>query len=192
MVKPVTQFMTRYLVQEYDTEVMKYAARHHGDFTDELSALSELCGPGVAPPLERPVIPDRAWREENEPKADLVAARTAFRYENHAHPRLGELHAFYLSDIDPDLPERRLRQLIYVADEGKGFLVIARYALCERCRGTGQTGGSTCPECAGSGWRREAGEDLSAPGRLVEATNFEVPPHPDDLPAWEALQRRVP
>lgn|GEM_PF-6126101 len=192
MMDAAIDFMHRYLLKEYDTGMMMYTAEDYFRFEVELYELQELCLERVASSFRRPVEVNQAWLDAHAEKADRLSLRTIFLIRHLVHPSQRDVFAFYLSDNDPDLPMRRLRQCLYVAELGSTWLAIARYGLCDRCHGTGKLDGTGCADCQGAGWRHEAGKDLSGPVQVRETRIMDQPPHPEDREAWEALVKSVP
>lgn len=185
--KDVIEFLGEYLLQEFDTEVLGHADPGSGSHMEAFAKFYDLCTEAVCRRLADTPDLDEAGYKALEEKADLLFSRRLYLIKHYTHRSLGDLYAFYVSDNDPDLPERRLSQCIYIADLGEGLRVIALYTLCSRCHGTGRHEGRKCAECGGSGWRRWAGQDLAKPGKLQAARIIGPPPHADDREAWEAL-----
>lgn len=67
---------------------------------------------------------------------------------------------------------------LFVAKEGGGLKIVARYLACPECDATGTIGGKACRDCKGSGWSvRETGKaiDFASLGKPTATKRLHKP-----------------
>jgi hypothetical protein len=169
MMEDVVHFIQNYVCHEYEVMIQIRTEADVDRLTTNLNNLNQFFR-GLNSGLH--VSSSRKIENRND-VIEQLQPRVLFKVEQYNHPTLGQLFRVYVSS--PFQGDNSYFTNFFVADTDDGLKIIARYTLCEYCKGIGSKTGFPCDECRGLGWNWRGGVRLEILGDLIASKQLSSP-----------------
>jgi hypothetical protein len=165
----IIRFVQNFVTQEYEVMIQIRAESDTSLVISNLNKLNEYFE-GLNSGLH--LSSSRVVEDRNDVLGQLQP-RVLFKIEQYANPALGAIYRVYLSSEFRG--DQNYFSNFFIANTEKGLKIIARYTLCDYCKGVGTRKGILCDECHGLGWNWRGGEKLEQLGEKVATREFALP-----------------
>jgi hypothetical protein len=165
----VIQFIQNFVAQEYEVMIQIRTVADTQLVTTNLNTLNQFfqglnCGLNLS---------SSRVLEERDIVLGQLQPRVLFQIKQYAHSTLGTIYRVYLSS--PFRGDNSYFTNLYITHTEKGLKIIARYNICDDCKGKGNRAGILCNECQGAGWNWRGGQRLQSLGALIAVRQFALP-----------------
>jgi len=178
-------FVHAYVSSDYETEVASYTEHDQDAYLKRIRHLEQFfAGVSIGHSASLLEFNDKERRLFTAEAARLIP-RSIFKIKQWRHPSEGVLYQVYLGSSTPTKTKGYGQSFLIRRADG-GFKIVARYAVCRACYGTGKHDGKRCPQCYAPGWDYIEGLKLKSFGDLQETLRLEAPTNLKFLPEYES------